>query len=68
MEQIKDAWEKRIKLRAEGDKLYAESDKLYAEGDKLYAEANLVYICAVIAAHGPKATIDIDWSNGTITV
>src|SRR3990167_10376617 len=37
------AWEKRIKLRAEGDKLLAEGNKLWAEGDKLYAEGDKLY-------------------------
>ena len=40
MEQIKDSWEKRDKLRAEGDKLYGEGYKLHAEGYKLHAEGD----------------------------
>ena len=37
---LKIAWEKRAKLRAEGDKLRTEGDKLWDEGDKLRAEGD----------------------------
>ena len=50
---IKQAIQKRNKLRAEGR-------KLRAEGRKLRAEGNLLVINAVINKHGPKATIRYD--------
>jgi hypothetical protein len=80
-DSIKQAWEQRTKLYAEGDKLYAEgqrltaeSDKLFAEGQKLYAESrkltaegNLIFINAVIAVHGTKAIITYTSDSYTIT-
>ena len=68
---LKEAWNKRNKLQAEGDKLYAKGDKLYAEGNKLCvegnelcAEGNILYINEVIAFFGPKAVID--WETGNV--
>ena len=37
------AWDKRAKLRAEGNKLRAEGSKLHTEGDKLRAEGSKLY-------------------------
>jgi len=68
---IQDAWNKRSALVAEGDKLFAKGNKLRAEGDKLcfggrklHAESYLLYAEAVIAAHGPKTTIN--WETGEV--
>ena len=70
---LKEAWEKRSKLYAEGSKLNAEADKLWAEGrrlwtegSKLNAEGDLIYINTVIELHGPKA--EINWNDGTVTI
>ena len=71
----KQAWRKRLKLRAEGnklraegnklwaegDKLRAEGDKLYAEGNKLYAAGDIVFLTAVITTYG---NIELAWLDG----
>lgn len=46
-------WNKRLKLRTEGDKLWAEGGKLWAEGDKLWAES-------ILEIHGD---IVLEWRN-----
>ena len=58
-------WEKRAKLRAEGDKLRAEGNKLLAEGaklraegDKLRAEGNKLWADAIIDKFG---NIILEW-------
>jgi len=75
---LKQAWDKRKKLRAEGDKLFAEGNKLLAEGrklfaegnklraegNKLYVEGNLVYINCVLEYYKPNAIIN--WNTGEV--
>jgi hypothetical protein len=52
--KLHDAWSKRLKLRAEGDKLMDEGHKLWAEGDELRAEGNKLW------AEGSKL-----WAEGS---
>ena len=60
---LKQAWQKKEKLHAEGDKLYAEGRLRYAEGNKLWAEGNLVWISAWIAEFGEGSVGDWDWGK-----
>ena len=60
---LKQAWQKKEKLHAEGDKLYAEGRKLWAEGDKLYAKGRLTWINAWAAEFGKDSTVDWDWGE-----
>ena len=74
------AWKKRAKLKAEGDKLFAEGDKLFAEGSKLkaesdklkaesfnlFAEGDLVFVNAAIKAYGKN--VEINWTDGSCKV
>ena len=70
---VQAAWNKRAKLRAEGDKLRAEGEKLHAEGkklhaedDKLWAEGDIIFMDAVIKTYG---NIPIKWNdNGSCTL
>lgn len=62
---LKFAWNKRKKLRAEGDKLMAEgnklmaeSNKIRAEGDKLRAEGDKLWAEAVLIKHG---NVEVKW-------
>ena len=65
--ELQIAWQKRLKLRAEGNKLYAEGyklhvegDKLHAEGNKLYAEGDVLFYTAVIDQYGKDAVVEFN--------
>jgi len=72
--QLQTAWNKRNKLRAEGDKLWAEGsklraegnklvaegDKLYAEGSKLYAEGDIIFINKILSVLG---NVEMEWKD-----
>ena len=68
---LKVEWEKRLKLRAEGDKLQAEGNKLWAEGDKLRAEGNKLQAESnKLWAEGDKLWAEGNklWAEAIITV
>ena len=65
------AWEKRLKLYAEGDKLKAEVTKLWAEGTKLRAEGEKLYAEGdKLRAEGDKLRAEGDklWAEAILEI